>query len=96
MERPFAFRPGEASEAEMFGVLSGFHLPEHRFNDRFASGVVRPSRFRTHPVCHAFTLGRVFRDPSSGCVPYPFVAPDLPCRYDSVDPPIGELLEIVL
>ena len=96
MECPFAFGAGETSEPEMFGVLSGFHLPEHGFNDRFSSGVVGPPGLGPHPACHAFTLSRVVRDPPSGCIGYPFVVPNLPGSDHSIDVRIGELLEVVL
>ena len=77
VECPFALSTSKASEPEMFGVLSGFHLPEHGFNDCFASGIVDPPGLGTHPACHAFTLSRIVRDTPSRGVGYSFVVPDL-------------------
>ena len=91
VECPFAFGTSKASEPEVFGVLSGFHLPEHGFNDRFASGIVDSASLGAHPACHAFTLSRIVRDPTSGSIRYPFVVPDLACCNDGVDLQIGEL-----
>ena len=80
----------------MFGMLSGLHLPEYGFNDCFASGIVDPSGLCTEFACHPFTTGSVFRDRSSRRVRYPFVTPDPPCCYQSIDPGVGDLLEVVL
>jgi len=64
-QEPLAAGAVDPAEQEVFRVLQGGHLPEHRFHDDLASRVGGPALLGGEFAGHPFTRCRVLADPAS-------------------------------